>query len=656
MSQAKPKPTFFSGKFKQLQPDGTTKSTTVRHMEYKDKNMSIKEIEKLAIDIRKNFIAKDKGAQIQLVIETPFGDRSGKYHRGGTFRNIKESEIHVWNPTLYTYDSSADKNDKRIKWYNDGKAIPKTFWFNVIYTDKKGGADDKHNDCLYNCLLELLQEKFTKIWETPAKFKNYLGVKRNDMISIEHIDKLENRIKVQICITGDETRIPTINSKTKINLILQNSHYKILPSSEKPAVKGVSWHERRPITCHYNKDTNDYTLYDGKGKYTVSKEKQWEMGSITSQTLLLKVADKDKLKIEYDTFVDQADKFKVETNGLINFYKTGTIKATALQLFYDTTKTVEQADTIQGIEGEWILDCYRGAIMDATLYEGKAWKHDVSSMYPSIMAGKTAFAYKAGELLKITDNDMKQWIDEKSGKQYFKYGMYRAVITGDIHKVMFRQNSLHRYTHLDLETAYKEGYSINLIEDGRCNFYYYPPNTTISGTQLFKKYVDVLYPIKKKHNDKIPELNFSYVKPLLSYLWGALSQKKIYNEIYTGMYDDKEVRPLDVNEQISNTVFLGNGRKMYETEKTDDYFMTGFARISPFITAKGRQMMANLIRDNIDVDCCVRIHTDGIITSKPLKNTFPNKKDAKLGELGYEGYCNHCVVKNMATPIGDFKI
>jgi hypothetical protein len=471
----------------------------------------------------------------------------------------------------------------------------------------------------------------------------------------EHIDIIEKRLKVQICITGDVSRIPRIETKLKVNLFLQNSHFSIEPSSKKPAVKGVSWQDRKPITYHYNKDTYDYTLYDGEKEYTETEAKVWQMNRVSGASVLIKVAKKEKLQLEYNTFIDQADKLKVESKGLINMYKSGTIKATALQLFSDFTKAVEQPDSIKGIEGEWILDCYRGGLLDATPYEGKAYKYDVSSMYPYIM-NNMRFAYKEGELKLLTQEEMSKWIDKKTGKQYFKYGMYRAVISGDIKKPVFRANVLNRFTHIDMDTAFKEGYTIALIEDGGCNFIYYPESSRISGKELFKKYFEVLYPIKAKHVKEIPALNYSYAKSLMNILWGALAEKRIYQKIYTGMYDDKEVRPLGVNEKITNTVFLGNGKKMHETEKLDDFFLSGFARIAPFLTAKGRQMMCNIIRDNCEPEDVKRIHTDGIITSVALKGLFPNKKEAKLGELGYEGYCDNCVVKNMASPIGDFII
>ena len=241
-------------------------------------------------------------------------------------------------------------------------------------------------------------------------------------------------------------------------------------------------------------------------------------------------------------------------------------------------------------------------------------------------------------------------------QQYFKYGIYRAVITGNIHKAMFRENKLNAYTHIDMEVAHTEGYSIELVEDGQCNFLYYPPNTRISGTQLFKEFVEELYPIKEKHNKDVPELNFEYAKKLLNILWGALSEKRVCQEIYTSLEDDNEVIELGINEEVADVVMLGQGKCKYETESLDDLFVSGYARVSPFLTAKARQTMSDMIRSNCDLDSVVRVHTDGIITSTPLKNTFKNKADALLGELGYEGFCEDCTVVNMGKPKGVFQI
>ena len=56
--------------------------------------------------------------------------------------------------------------------------------------------------------------------------------------------------------------------------------------------------------------------------------------------MLIRVAKRENLKSEYKLFIDQADKLKRETDGMVNMYKTGSIKATALKLFQDKTKAV----------------------------------------------------------------------------------------------------------------------------------------------------------------------------------------------------------------------------------------------------------------------------------------------------------------------------
>ena len=646
MAQAIKPTKIYSKKITQLQLDGSKKSGEMMQFEYKNKDISINKIQELAINLRKKQLEKKKNVKIQLVMQTPYG------HRSGRFYNMNDRDIHVWNPNDYTYDSLNNNHNKRIKWFNDGKAKPMSFYFNVIYLNDKGGTDN-HNDCLYNCLFVILGAKLTKVWDYPKKLKNYLDIDRDDMVNAnEHIDKIEGRLKVQIEISGDVSRLPKINAKTIVKLVLQNSHYKVMPS-QKQAIKGVSFQERKPVMYNYDYDNDNYTLYDGTEQYTATKEQYREMNKLSSTSMLLRVSNKEDLEKEYNVFIDQANKLLEETNGRVNMYKTGSIKATALKFFQQTTKAVQEADKIQGLEGHLLLDTYRGGTLYSKPYKGKAYKADYCSQYPSIMTSKMEFPYKAGQFLKISKEEMSTWIAKE--KQYFKYGIYRAVISGNIHKAMFRENKLHAYTHIDMGTAHTEGYNIELIQDGKCNFLFYPRNTRISGAQLFKEFVEELYPIKERHNKDVPELNFEYAKKLLNILWGALSEKRVCQEIYTSLEDDS-VLELGINEEVADVVMLGQGKCKYETESLDDLFVSGYARISPFLTAKARQIIADMIRDNCSLDSVVRVHTDGIITSTPLKNTFKNKTDALLGELGYEGFCGDCTVVNMGRPKGAFTI
>ena len=97
----------------------------------------------------------------------------------------------------------------------------------------------------------------------------------------------------------------------------------------------------------------------------------------------------------------------------------------------------------------------------------------------------------------------------------------------------------------------------------------------------------------------------------------------------------------------------GDTKVKYETVKRDDMFVSGFGRLMPFITAQARSIMAHLILNNLeDVGSVKRIHTDGFVSSVPLKKTCPNKQDSKMGELVYEGKYEHVVIKNMRKPVG----
>ena len=287
--------------------------------------------------------------------------------------------------------------------------------------------------------------------------------------------------------------------------------------------------------------------------------------------------------------------------------------------------------------------------MKATPYEGVGYSYDVNSMYASIMCSLLNLPYKEGTFMVLTAEDMKKWKTDKG--IYFKYGIYRCKIEGDIKPVLFKSNPEDTYTHIDLALAHHLGYTITLTEDGKVNFLSYEGKTRLSGKALFKEYIDLLYPIKEKHKD------VKVSKPLINILWGALSEKRIHKKKYSTLEDNTALL-MEYDEEIEKCVILGedkmgNTKVKYETIKRDDMFVSGFGRLMPFITAQARSIMAHLILNNFeDVGSVKRIHTDGFISNVPLKKTCPNKQDSKMGELVYEGKYEHVVIKNMRKPVG----
>ena len=92
--------------------------------------------------------------------------------------------------------------------------------------------------------------------------------------------------------------------------------------------------------------------------------------------------------------------------------------------------------------------------MKATPYEGVAYKYDVNSMYGSILASNMNFPYKEGKFMVLKQNEMEKWKTEKGS--YFKYGIYRCTIKGDIDPVLFKYNIHNMYT----QTAPERGWVI----------------------------------------------------------------------------------------------------------------------------------------------------------------------------------------------------
>ena len=105
--------------------------------------------------------------------------------------------------------------------------------------------------------MKVFGKTITEYWDTPGKLKKYLKIKRKDLVNTEeHIDKVEKRTNIQLCVEGDTTRLPKINSKMSLHLILTNAHYKVAPASLKARVKGVAYKEQKPLIYHYDYDTD----------------------------------------------------------------------------------------------------------------------------------------------------------------------------------------------------------------------------------------------------------------------------------------------------------------------------------------------------------------------------------------------------------------
>ena len=98
-----------------------------------------------------------------------------------------------------------------------------------------------------------------------------------------------------------------------------------------------------------------------------------------------------------------------------------------------------------------------------------------------------------------------------------------------------------------------------------------------------------------------------------------------------------EITPIKISERLCV--------KVVPIEK---HYKTNWARISPFLLAKGRDMISVLMEPHINE--IKRVHTDGFICLKKI-----DSKGSGLGDLRFEGICNYCEIKNNIEILGEFK-
>lgn len=532
--------------------------------------------------------------------------------------NYLQEQIHYF--TMDDYDIFDDDPQKYFKF--------RVNFIPIVPLDE--GGLDPHNDCLVNCIRKFIINPYQKGMIKAEDIKEYLNLGRDDMISIDMISKVEQfinnllRDKYAIMVSGDAEYISNIKSNKIIKIILSKKHYSLDKTINK--VKGKAYNEKKILMYEYNKMNDNYDTFNGEEVFIITKDeyKEYNDNPITSPYLLVGKAYINKvedLPIEeaYKSYIKMANIMKEKTDGRINFYKTGTIKRTALNYFYDMVKTV-QPDPISNNEAKWIEDTTFGALTYWEQYKGNVYMYDKNSHYPSIL--KKNFHYfpiKEGEYLTMNEKDF----NEMYSDDFKDYSIYRCIIekSKDKSTKFFRFNQKNKYTHLDLQCAKEYGLNIKLIVDGKPNCLYYSKDKLMNGAYLFKKYVDELYELKIQKIDG--------AKDLLNILWGALCEMN-YNNRNIDYDDEINYTEVDIRKITTSEDNIQIKCLFYKAS----YFKTNFGRMKPFIISYGRKC---LFRTFIKYEpLIVRLHTDGIYLKEKLTE-FDNLDTNKIGYMKYEG-------------------
>lgn len=532
---------------------------------------------------------------------------------------------HYWYANYITKAGKQVDVTSHQEEYDDEE--PEKFPEFVIYVIgdafKKGG-DSEHNDCLFECINKIVKKN---PFPNPKYLKQYLNLKRDDKIDIALIPKIEKRLKTyKINVSGDHSYISTKPSQQIINLKLLKGHYTIDKTKQQKIIVNISDIERIPL-MHTRRNNADivYNPEIKKEWRIIDSRKYWEIVDFQTKYILIPTDkyNKDKtLKQEYDEFIKDADILKKETNGKINLYKTGTNKATAINLFNELYNC-DHPDPILQHEAEFYLKCNSGAIIHCEKYKGKCYKYDVCSMYPFMMNSTMCFPYKKGEFKKISELP-----------DILTYGIYRCEIKNTKPK-LFRTNFNDYYTHIDIYRARALKLKITLTEDDEPNALLYSRDKLLTGSQMFGKYVKYLFELKQK---KIT----GRAKQILNILWGVLCERDLCNLKSEVIADDKKPT-IELGKNKKHMFFKpwNDNQTIIKYQDNDHVFKTDFARIKPFILAKGRTILSKLIEPCIDD--VVLAHTDGFI----VKTKQKIKTGTKLGDVKYEGCCQNA---NIFSP------
>lgn len=520
-------------------------------------------------------------------------------------------------------------------YYIDGDE-PQTSYtkFTIIFMKtgpKTGGKTDEKNDCLWDCLNKCIPYEENP-WKKPHQLKQFLEIDRRDPVHIDDLQKIQEELpKYNISCTGDYYFTSSVKSHRRIELKLINGHYSV-EKKKKVADYFYTPHERKPIS--YIRSTDDQTIHYYASHYSSIRS----IPSSDFKELCQEKRDryffrgvscqKEDLISDHKKYREIADELKEATKGKLNLYKTETTNFTALN-FFDRYASNLDSEVIEQDEAIWINDATQGALIECQSYTGKAYKYDVISHYPSIQKDPhMLFPIKRGNYHTFTQEEFQKL-------PFYQYGIYICNVEGK-HR-FFKRNKNNKYTHIDLN--YMKTLGIKFTIDHECspNALIYTRDKLIEGHNLFGKYIDYVGKLKMK--------GVAGAKNILNQLWGSLCQSELKKIIIT---DDEEKEFPDDCTPVE-CYPLSDTKYMCKYVQNEKYFSTNFARIKPFLIAKGRMKIINIILPHIDF--VKRVHTDGFITSKRLDI----KLGEKLGDLRYEGKCKEINIINNILIKGKFE-
>ena len=255
--------------------------------------------------------AKKNNQDVDFIVGLRYngGDRSGKLFS-------LDAEPELFDPdNFYSGEMSKRVNKKGQAIHVKQQTTFKSFYIiSVPRASKKGGADIK-NDCLFNAIVKGLNgaNNLDVQWNTAEKFKNRLGLERNELVSVDLFPLIEEGLKVNLNCYGSKSYISERKYKRCVNINISLSHFTLdkAHTNKKFTVtlnsKPIAYFELVNDMYHIITEENEWNEL-AEIKYLSQKYKNFFFIDMTK-----KVNDDKTLRELYDEFVSAREILNVET-------------------------------------------------------------------------------------------------------------------------------------------------------------------------------------------------------------------------------------------------------------------------------------------------------------------------------------------------------